>query len=1008
MATAPQSRRLNLTRDQLAQFLTDQQQIRQFELLFSTVDQLQVIVGTDFEYQADTAAATANEALAQLSALAQDTAVEDAVLNAKVQQALDAVAQFARTLEMIATAPAIENNNSVVTDYIDFNTTTPSPAVKVGRMHWNGGYTLNLEMTPNVNQAIGESQYYYIKASAAIAKGELVMFDGSVGASGVLKGKPSTGVTNGQLIMGVAAEAIANNGFGLVSSFGLVRGFNTTGTPYGETWADGDILYYNPSFAGGLTKNLPTAPIPHVVVAAVVNAATAGSGSVFVRVQAEPMVKQLSDVYAPTPANNDVLIYDSVQQRWKNAPISTAGAVTSVTGTSPVVSSGGATPAISLASGYGDTQNPYASKTANYVLAAPNGSSGLPTFRALVAADIPSLSYVSSVSATAPITSTGGTTPTIGVTSSALTKTDDTNVTLTLGGSPSTALLAATSLTLGWTGQLSVSRGGTGLSSLTANRILYASATNTVGTSGTFLFDGTNMAVNSTSLGAFGVLTLGDTNGTAGFGAPNAGFGDWVYAGGPGNTLRVGPSGYNSGQFALMYTTSGGVRTEGFRLTASGGASFGSSGIAYGTANQILQSNGNAPPTWTSTPTITGTNFTGIPNGALTNSSITINGSSVSLGGSTTVTAVNPFALTIGTGLSGTSYNGSAAVTIANTGVLSFSAGTTGLTPNSATTGAVTLAGTLAVGNGGTGTATAFTAGSAIFAGASGVYSQDNTNYFWDNTNKRLGLGTNSPQQRADLRGTPGATMRLGSVSHGGPGDEFANIEFYWADPDAAEVKAKIYAKNVGNVGPGGGGAADLLFATTPAGGALTERMRIEAAAGVVRPGADNTQNLGSASFRWATVFAGNGTINTSDANEKTDIQELDEVEQRVANKIRKLFKKYRMKDSVALKGDGARIHFGAIAQQVFEAFASEGLDANRYGVFCEDVWREHNGTAVETDKDGFFSTYHWELDGQVIELDGEDPPNGAEIIITKHETTERRRLGLRYDELFAFVLSSM
>ena len=65
--------------------------------------------------------------------------------------------------------------------------------------------------------------------------------------------------------------------------------------------------------------------------------------------------------------------------------------VTSVTGTSPVVSSGGSTPAISLASGYGDTQNPYGSKTANYVLAAPNGSSGAPTFRALVAADIPTL-----------------------------------------------------------------------------------------------------------------------------------------------------------------------------------------------------------------------------------------------------------------------------------------------------------------------------------------------------------------------------------------------------------------------------------------------------------------------------------------------------------------------------------------------------------------------------------------------------------------------------------------
>ena len=75
------------------------------------------------------------------------------------------------------------------------------------------------------------------------------------------------------------------------------------------------------------------------------------------------------------------------------------GGVTSVTGTSPVVSSGGTTPDISLASGYGDTLNPYASKTANFVLAAPNGSAGVPTFRAVVAADIPTLNQSTTGSA---------------------------------------------------------------------------------------------------------------------------------------------------------------------------------------------------------------------------------------------------------------------------------------------------------------------------------------------------------------------------------------------------------------------------------------------------------------------------------------------------------------------------------------------------------------------------------------------------------------------------------
>ena len=92
-----------------------------------------------------------------------------------------------------------------------------------------------------------------------------------------------------------------------------------------------------------------------------------------------------------------------------------------------------------------------------------------------------------------------------------------------------------------------------------------------------------------------------------------------------------------------------------------------------------------------------------------------------------------------------------------------------------------------------------------------------------------VGIGTNAPEVKLDVRGTTTATIRVGSTGHGGAGDEFGNLEFYWADPDSAGIKAKIYAKNVGNVGPGGGGAADLLFATMPALGSITERMRLDA-----------------------------------------------------------------------------------------------------------------------------------------------------------------------------------
>ena len=63
---------------------------------------------------------------------------------------------------------------------------------------------------------------------------------------------------------------------------------------------------------------------------------------------------------------------------------------------------------------------------------------------------------------------------------SALTKTDDTNVTLTLGGAPTTSLLAATSLTLGWAGTLGVARGGTNIASYAVGDLLYASGTTTL------------------------------------------------------------------------------------------------------------------------------------------------------------------------------------------------------------------------------------------------------------------------------------------------------------------------------------------------------------------------------------------------------------------------------------------------------------------------------------------------------------------------------------------------
>lgn len=143
----------------------------------------------------------------------------------------------------------------------------------------------------------------------------------------------------------------------------------------------------------------------------------------------------------------------------------------------------------------------------------------------------------------------------------------------------------------------------------------------------------------------------------------------------------------------------------------------------------------------------------------------------------------------------------------------------------------------------------------------------------------------------------------------------------------------------------------------------------------------DGTRSLGGADRRWATVFASTGTINTSDARDKTDIRDISDRESAVANAIRGMMKAYRFKDAVSDKGDGARIHFGVIAQDVAAAFEAEGLDPNRYALFCYDEW------------DG--------SDEEVITSEGED-------VVVNAAVKAGNRYGIRYDELLAFMVASL
>lgn len=102
-------------------------------------------------------------------------------------------------------------------------------------------------------------------------------------------------------------------------------------------------------------------------------------------------------------------------------------------------------------------------------------------------------------------------------------------------------------------------------------------------------------------------------------------------------------------------------------------------------------------------------------------------------------------------------------------------------------------------------------------------------------------------------------------------------------------------------------------------------------------PGTDNAVDSGAAARRWANIRAGNGTIITSDAREKQQIEPIPEEWLDAWADVQ--WVRYKWNDAVALKGDDARWHVGLIAQRVEEAFRARGIDAFRIGVLCFDEW---------------------------------------------------------------------
>ena len=207
---------------------------------------------------------------------------------------------------------------------------------------------------------------------------------------------------------------------------------------------------------------------------------------------------------------------------------------------------------------------------------------------------------------------------------------------------------------------------------------------------------------------------------------------------------------------------------------------------------------------------------------------------------------------------------------------------------------------------------------------------------------------------------------------------DFGYAEFFVAPVRFTEMLGGTSLFTCGQIRPlitnsGGSGYGAIQFEAS-INGVMTSVCRADSDSNIPSflPTADNNRRLGSATLRWEVLFAGTGTINTSDQNEKQQIRELSDSEKSVAIRLKSLVRAFKFNDAVEKKGENARIHFGVIAQDVKSAFESENLIAENYGIICVDNWEDV-----------------YDNDGNKI-LDA------------------GTRFGVRYDELLAFVISSI
>lgn len=195
-------------------------------------------------------------------------------------------------------------------DYIDFNTGSAEPAWKSGRVYWNNtdGALSVYNAEADISLQVGQENWVraYNASGVLVTNGTAVRLVGSHGDAPEIQLARSTqvsgSVTRDNQILGIATHDIEINSFGYITTFGLVKGLNTS------AFADGDRLYVSSS-AGQLTKIAPVAPYEIIPAAIVVKASPGGSGILYVQPQQPVDFTDLSSVEIGDYTYGDILTY---------------------------------------------------------------------------------------------------------------------------------------------------------------------------------------------------------------------------------------------------------------------------------------------------------------------------------------------------------------------------------------------------------------------------------------------------------------------------------------------------------------------------------------------------------------------------------------------------------------------------------------------------------------------------------------------------------------------------